>query len=214
MRTLYQAAHAVEAHMLRDLLAQEGIATEIHGEHLPGAMGGLPAAGLVHLSVDEDAYDRARALIERWEAEQPRDRAPAAPARQRSNAWFWLAIGVLLGAGATLAYTRIFTPGAGADERGAHEERRSYALSGGLVRVEADRNRDGRVDRVSHYDADGALEATESDEDFNGSLETRKEYRNGILSSAQIDTDHDGVADTRLDYTPQGELERRERLAP
>ena len=63
MKTLYEAANAVEAHMLLDLLKQEGMEARIEGEALQGAMGGVPAAGLVRLVVDEDGYAPARALI-------------------------------------------------------------------------------------------------------------------------------------------------------
>ncbi len=97
MRTLYEPASAVEAHMLQDLLGQAGIAVEIHGESLSGAMGGLPAAGLVRLSVDEADYDRARGLIEQWEAQQPRDAVPEPMVKPGSGPWFWLALGFLLG---------------------------------------------------------------------------------------------------------------------
>jgi tRNA nucleotidyltransferase/poly(A) polymerase len=45
MKTIYQAVNAIEAHMLRDLLAQEGLSPVIQGEHLQGAVGELPAAG-------------------------------------------------------------------------------------------------------------------------------------------------------------------------
>jgi hypothetical protein len=68
MRTLYEAANGVEAHLLRDLLAQEGVAVRIHGEFLQGGVGELPAAGLVRLMVDDADYAAGRAFIERWEA--------------------------------------------------------------------------------------------------------------------------------------------------
>jgi len=71
MRTLYQAGSAIEAHMLVDLLKQQGLSAEIHGEHLQGAIGELPAAGLVRLVVDEPDYAAAREVIERWETAQP-----------------------------------------------------------------------------------------------------------------------------------------------
>jgi hypothetical protein len=71
MRTLYEASSAVEAHLLKDLLAQEGVPASIHGEFLQGAMGELPAAGLVRLMVADEHYAAGRALIERWEAAAP-----------------------------------------------------------------------------------------------------------------------------------------------
>lgn len=83
MKTLYQAANAVEAHMLVDFLKQEGINTaHIHGEHLQGAIGELPEAGLIRLVVDEEDYEVARAVIEQRETKIPAEPA-AAPTPQR-----------------------------------------------------------------------------------------------------------------------------------
>lgn len=71
MRTLYQAANAVEAHILQGYLQQEGLNVLVLGEYLQGAIGELPAAGLVRLMVEDDQYDTARAAIARWEAARP-----------------------------------------------------------------------------------------------------------------------------------------------
>jgi hypothetical protein len=38
MKTVYEALNIVEAHMLADLLKQEGYSVQIQGEHLIGAM--------------------------------------------------------------------------------------------------------------------------------------------------------------------------------
>lgn len=77
MKTLYEAASLVEAHLLKDLLAQEGVPAVIHGEFLQGGMGELPAAGLVRLMVDDHHYGAGRAVIERWEAGAAGDIADA-----------------------------------------------------------------------------------------------------------------------------------------
>ena len=68
MRTLYEAANGLEARLLHDLLAQEGVPARICGEFLQGGIGELPAAGLVRLMVDERDYAAGRALIARWES--------------------------------------------------------------------------------------------------------------------------------------------------
>ncbi|MFH1812766.1 MAG: DUF2007 domain-containing protein [Pseudomonadota bacterium] len=94
MKTLYEAASLVEAHLLKDLLAQEGVPAVIHGEFLQGGMGELPAAGLVRLMVDDHHYDAGRAVIERWEtstisgiADAPRQstRDDASPVGEQSE---------------------------------------------------------------------------------------------------------------------------------
>ena len=71
MRTAYEASDAIEAHILQGFLAQEGIATRVTGAYLQGAIGELPAQGLVRLLVDDSDYDRARIAIQRWEAASP-----------------------------------------------------------------------------------------------------------------------------------------------
>jgi hypothetical protein len=98
MKTLYQAANAIEAHMLSELLRQQGISAQVQGEHLQGGVGELPAAGLVRVVVDEADYLLARAVVERWDAEQPRDPPrPSQPAPER-RWWTGFVTGLLLGA--------------------------------------------------------------------------------------------------------------------
>ncbi|MDP3690603.1 DUF2007 domain-containing protein [Bradyrhizobium sp.] len=98
MKTLYHASSAIEAHMLQDLLQQERIAAFVHGEHLQGAIGELPAAGLVRVEVNDADYEMARAVVARWEAQQPREApAPAAAPASRLPAFLMgLAVGVAL----------------------------------------------------------------------------------------------------------------------
>ncbi len=68
MKTLYEPSNALEAHMLHDLLQQEGIPSRVDGAYLQGAVGELPASGLVRLVVEDNDYEQARAVILRWEA--------------------------------------------------------------------------------------------------------------------------------------------------
>jgi predicted Fe-Mo cluster-binding NifX family protein len=100
---VYEAAHGVEAHMIADLLRREGISGMVQGEYLQGAMGGLPAAGLVRVVVDEDDYERARRVIEHWSSAQVEEAPPPRQPHQRPAAprWPYFAAGLLLGAFAT-----------------------------------------------------------------------------------------------------------------
>ncbi|MBP6096852.1 MAG: DUF2007 domain-containing protein [Methyloversatilis sp.] len=110
MRILYEASSAVEAHLLKDLLAQEGVPASIHGEFLQGAMGELPAAGLVRLMVADEHYAAGRALIARWEAaatsghDDSHDDAvrPAADDRRRTPTrnprGMWIAVAIVAAA--------------------------------------------------------------------------------------------------------------------
>jgi hypothetical protein len=79
MRTLYEASSIVEAHLLKDLLVQEGVPVVIHGEFLQGGIGELPATGLIRLTVDDPHFPAGRALIERWEAGAIVDRIDLIP---------------------------------------------------------------------------------------------------------------------------------------
>jgi hypothetical protein len=110
MRTLYQAGSAIEAHMLVHLLKQQGLTAEIHGEHLQGAIGELPAAGLVRLVVDEPDYAAARELIERWESEQPAEPTKTPASEGGSGGWWRFAIGLAIGIAATSLYYRLSAP--------------------------------------------------------------------------------------------------------
>jgi cupin 2 domain-containing protein len=68
MKTFYEASNAIEAHLLADLLRQEGLQVHVLGEYLQGGIGELPAAGFVRLAVDETDLPQARELVRQWEA--------------------------------------------------------------------------------------------------------------------------------------------------
>jgi Putative prokaryotic signal transducing protein len=214
MQTLYEAANALEAHMLRDLLKQQGIAAELHGEHLPGALGELPAAGLVRLVVDEADHPRARQLVEQWDAAQPAE--PPLPrtrgAGQRLGAF---ALGLALGLGGAVAYYRspAGTDGRDHDRDGVVDDTWSLAASGQPLRRELDRNFDHRTDHVLHFDPSGEPRSAEADDDFDGRFETRERYLAGQVLQTETDTDGDGYPDLRSDYT-DGVLSSVTRLNP
>lgn len=101
MKTVYEPANAVEAHMLANLLRQGGFSPFIQGEHLSGGMGELPALGLLRLNVPEDEHLAARRLLDEWEAEQgpalqadPMDNPTQGP---RLALWLTLGLGLVIG---------------------------------------------------------------------------------------------------------------------
>ncbi len=63
MRRIYEPRDLLEAQMLVGMLAAEGIVAFVSGQHLIGAIGELPAAGLLGLQVAEADAERALALI-------------------------------------------------------------------------------------------------------------------------------------------------------
>ena len=202
MKTLYEAANAVEAHMLVDLLRQEGLVAQIRGEHLQGAIGQLPAQGLVRLVVDEADYPRAREAIERWEAaQQAGERSSPAPGRPSRGVIGFL-VGLVIGIGATYAVFRspVTVDGIDYDRDGVLDEKWTYSPTGTILKVEIDRNLDKKVDYVAHYDRRGLIESAESDDDFDGTFETRIRFRDGNVELYEVDTDHDGYFDRRSHY--------------
>ena len=71
MTTVFEARTGFEAHMMRNLLLQAGITARVLGEDLIGAMGELPAMGLVRVVVRPDDEAVARQVIADWEAATP-----------------------------------------------------------------------------------------------------------------------------------------------
>ncbi|NLC60007.1 MAG: DUF2007 domain-containing protein, partial [Gammaproteobacteria bacterium] len=74
MKSIYQAAHGVDAHMVRALLEQAGIPAQVRGEYLQGALGELPVNGMVTVWVAEADAAQAREVVGRWEQSVPEER--------------------------------------------------------------------------------------------------------------------------------------------
>jgi predicted Fe-Mo cluster-binding NifX family protein len=68
MKSVYEASHSVEAHMILHLLEQGGLKAVVQGEYLQGAIGELPVTGLVKVMVNAEDYEEAREIIELWES--------------------------------------------------------------------------------------------------------------------------------------------------
>ncbi len=66
MQIVYEPDNLIEAHLVKGLLAQVGIEAWVRGEHLLGAMGELPAIGLLAVMVGDGDALRAREVIEDW----------------------------------------------------------------------------------------------------------------------------------------------------
>ncbi len=197
MQTIYNAANAVEAHMLRDLLVQEGLSPVIQGEHLQGAMGELPAAGLIRLEVPEPQYEQAREIIARWESAQPGETVPAPQSNRRTSGLWYFVGGVLLGAGVLYALVRtpVSSDGIDINRDGVLDERWIYSARGTLVRMEVDRNLDGKIDHIVQYDERGLAQSAQSDDNFDGKFESTSTFRDGNVVTMQSDTNGDGFPD-------------------
>lgn len=64
MKTLLHAQDLIEAQLIKNLLQSEGIESMILGEFLQGAIGELPASGLIRVNVEDDIYEQALRLVE------------------------------------------------------------------------------------------------------------------------------------------------------
>ena len=64
MRTVYEAANLIDAHLVRQALEAEGIPAFIRGEALIGGMRDLGVFGLVAVMVPEAAWPEAQSLGE------------------------------------------------------------------------------------------------------------------------------------------------------
>lgn len=70
MRKVFEAIDMLEAHVVKGILQQEGIAGFIQGEYLHGGMGDLPVSGLMRIEVNDPDFEQARSIIAQWEQEQ------------------------------------------------------------------------------------------------------------------------------------------------
>ena len=64
MRVVYQAGHLIDAHLVRHALEQAGFRVFVLGEALLGGLGELPVCGAVSVSVADDDWAQARAIVE------------------------------------------------------------------------------------------------------------------------------------------------------
>jgi hypothetical protein len=61
----------MEGELLKAMLASEGIQAHLVGAHLAGAVGELPACGLLGMLVEDADAERARWLIGEYNGAQP-----------------------------------------------------------------------------------------------------------------------------------------------
>lgn len=200
MISVFEAANSLEAHMVLNLLQQEGIEGRVEGDYLQGGIGELQAIGLIRVVVDETDQAQARAIIRAWESKQI-EPTPK-PAATRTGRLSMFLAGLLLG-GLTvyLFHTEDKTPeGIDYDHDGRLDERWFY--SGGLLsRLEVDRNLDGNVDAYYVYDRRGITQSASFDENFDGAYETTVEFLRSNPHVQASDFDGDGRVDYRMKFT-------------
>jgi hypothetical protein len=73
MRVVYEAAHVIDAHLVRHALEAAGMPAFIRGEALLGGLGELGVFGLVAVCVPEPCWPEARAVVESLSLGDPGD---------------------------------------------------------------------------------------------------------------------------------------------
>lgn len=202
MKIVFQASTGVEAHMVRNLLQQEGIEADVEGEYLQGGVGELQAINVVRVVVADRDFERARGIVARWEAEQPEfEPEPMAAANRFSAGFAGFLAGLVLGVGGMFwAYsTPVTTSGIDYDGDGTLELK-WINRDGRHVRTEVDRNRDGEPDEVVHFDRHQTAKSARYDDDFDGVFETWSDIRLGNPFVTKTDVDADGHIDYRVEH--------------
>jgi len=67
MKKIYSAQNAIDAHIIKGLLEQQGIAARVDGEYLQGGIGELPLIDLVTVSVAEEDLENALRVLREYE---------------------------------------------------------------------------------------------------------------------------------------------------
>jgi hypothetical protein len=200
MKVLYEAGNNVEAHMILDLLKQEGLRGRIDGAYLQGGMGELPAAGLIRVLVEEEDYARAKEIVVAWDTAQPAIAAPpaAVPVKRGGKAWSFAA-GLLVGLACATAYyvTPVARDGIDYNSDGVLDEKWSFSAEGLQVASELDRNLDGKVDQIYRFARDRTIETLDTDDNFDGQFETKTTYQKGNMHLIEVDTDKDSFFDLK-----------------
>ncbi len=212
MVPIYDAANSTDAHLVKNLLEQAGIASYIRGEYLQGGLGDLPVSGMVQVCVDAADSVQAKAILDDWRNAVPSpddegtENIPAragtsAPSKAGFGALLFSALlGGALGAGAMWLGQRGSASENGIDynDDGRTDERVFY-LGENTARIETDRNFDGKTDLINHYAPDGTATRLEYDNDFDGRMEGTVRYLHNQWQSEESDENGDGAADYRAD---------------
>ena len=68
MKCVYEASDVLEAHVIQGLLEQHRISSFIEGEHLMGAVGGLPVGRIVRILVNDDDLIAGASLMRDYDS--------------------------------------------------------------------------------------------------------------------------------------------------
>lgn len=201
MKKVYESSTSLEAHMVKNLLENEGVDSQIDGEYLQGGVGELQAMGAIRVVVEEDDYSQARKIIDDWESLQPEEELVDSKSTKTSSATNGFVLGVVLTVGVAyfISSSSITTDGIDYNADGVLDEKWTYQ-NGRLKETTIDRNRDGNIDAKYFYDYSELLKTAEFDDDFDGVFEDNVIYKNGNVITEESDTNNNGIIDFRAYY--------------
>lgn len=199
MKSIYEASTTLDAHMVLNLLEQEGIQGRVDGEYLPGGVGELQAINLVRVMVDEADYERAAQVIKAWEAIEVDKEERLI--NKSSNGVSVFLIGAVIGGG--LIYWAYNSPvtedGIDMNGDGVLDEKWIYK-DNRISRTEVDRNFDGNVDVIYNFDRKGILKQSKQDDNFDGIFESVFKFENGLTQTQESDLNQDGNIDHKAQF--------------
>jgi Putative prokaryotic signal transducing protein len=123
MIIIYRAANIADAHLMRQLLENEGIPAFIQGEYLQGAVGELPANTEILVHVADENAEAARVIVDEWESAEPvvmEDDLPESPSDKSSGTVadgfsfgkaVLLFLAIVIGGGLVMAWLRHYVEG-------------------------------------------------------------------------------------------------------
>lgn len=199
MKLLYEAVNAIEAHMIVNLLEEQGLSARVDGEYLQGGIGELQAIGVVRVMVDESDYGLAKKIVQEWDSVQPKSEPDTSP--RKKGSFVSLLVAFLIGVGVTVGYFRTPVTEDGIDYNGDGLLDEKWIYKNFLPsKTEIDSNFDGKKDVIYIYDQKGLLKQALIDKDFDGAFETEAQYDKGNTVWEVSDTTGDGFQDYRVFY--------------
>lgn len=212
MQTVYNADNDIDAQLVVDRLAAEGIVAQVLGRFLSSAAGELPSQSMVRVQVADGDVERARQVVVDWQQEMAsepaepageiEDTSPQAHVPQRSlqgSGIGMLLTGLLMGAAGAYALLRLPPTSDEIDYDGDGVIDERYRYSGDtLSSIEYDRNGDGSVDLRFLPSRKNEGEGIQlADDNFDGRFERRDEVARGWVSISEYDRDGDHFHETR-----------------
>lgn len=196
MKTIFEASSGLEAHMILNLLQQQGIDCRIDGEYLQGGVGELQAMNYVRVLVDDSDVGKAQAIIDEWDARQVNSTDYQRSVKKSTGLAAGMLFGLLIGVGLTFwAYNSpVTTEGVDHNNDGQLDEVWMYK-DGRVSTIKVDRNLDGETDLIYRYNRKGLLYKTDADENFDGVYETTYKYRRGNIYLQESDVNQDDTVD-------------------